>query len=650
MAASLSLRSVPLDGAVLLFDHRTGLNVRVDNPATRNARRRAPRTVNFALSSACNLACSFCFRDHAASTWSVDSAHALLVDLERHGVLEVAFGGGEPLAWKGFDQLLERLHADTRLALNITTNGTLLTEERARRLAPFVSEVRVSRYPQTPWDLAVTQLIDAGVRTGVNVLVDRTVLPRLDEVLGHCLELGCVDVALLRYVGPEATFTLSLEEEASLERIVNRAPLPLRLSTCFADRLPRVPRLFDGDCGAGDEFIVVTPDRRVRGCSFQPGGEPFETADDLLAHWQARRELRTRAPGLGCGRTQGRALSDGIRLWRTFSSNNSAECVLVGRFETSAEARHFVDFLQPLLVPGEEFPPNFVAQLLAHGVTAAPREQAPEAMEASGPVVLMDTHTTLQDFRSLETLLWHEGGQLLRAGHVHENPTLISAIRPPTGHSARELEAELSSPGRTVVSKSQTVFVTHDWDEFQTLRQYGELTTELIDGVPDLAKSLPLAVRQRRPRQEGGWLFAIFPNAEAAQAARLPGATVIGRWAVRRTDRINPRDGFLAHSRGGRALAIPGESLELVFFVSGNSHHGVEAVCSDLKVELGPEARPTFRPGSLAGRLVTDDPATRLKVLDQFARGRELSLYATARPIHDLARLVARLEADLPRR
>ncbi|MBK6810428.1 MAG: radical SAM protein [Sandaracinaceae bacterium] len=155
-------RSVPLDGARLLFDPRTGLNLRVEGPSTRGLVRTAPRVVLFGITNQCNLRCSFCSRDSSApSEWTPDSAFEMLTGLAERGVLEVAFGGGEPLAFRGFDELVERLATETSLAVHITTNGVLLTTERLARIAPHLGEVRLSIYDDTPWPERVAALADA---------------------------------------------------------------------------------------------------------------------------------------------------------------------------------------------------------------------------------------------------------------------------------------------------------------------------------------------------------------------------------------------------------------------------------------------------------------------------------------------------------
>src|SRR6185369_3467854 len=145
-------RAHPIDGAMLYFHADTGTHVRVQTPATRALAREAPRVVMFGVTNACNLACSFCSRDAArASEWTLESAARVLEGLAEAGTLEVAFGGGEPFAFRAFEALLLRLHATTSLALNVTTNGTLLRDDELARLRGVIGQVRLSIYDDQPW-------------------------------------------------------------------------------------------------------------------------------------------------------------------------------------------------------------------------------------------------------------------------------------------------------------------------------------------------------------------------------------------------------------------------------------------------------------------------------------------------------------------
>lgn len=143
--ATASFRAFPLDGAMSWFQPSTGAHVRWDGPETHALARVAPRVVMFSLSHACNLACGFCSRDAGlATSWTADSAANLLRELAARRVLEVSLGGGEPLAFRGLERLLDRLHDETPLAVHLTTNGVLLDEARVARLRGRVGEVRVS--------------------------------------------------------------------------------------------------------------------------------------------------------------------------------------------------------------------------------------------------------------------------------------------------------------------------------------------------------------------------------------------------------------------------------------------------------------------------------------------------------------------------
>jgi hypothetical protein len=165
-------RTFPLDGALLFFHPRTGTHVRVATAATRGLERVAPRVVMFGITNACNLRCDFCSRDVARpSLWTVETAAATLRDLAAAGTLEVAFGGGEPLAFAGFADLVDELAATTPLAVHVTTNG-ILVPALWPRLAGKLGIVRLSVYDDARWRDAAILLTSSRQRWGANVLVD----------------------------------------------------------------------------------------------------------------------------------------------------------------------------------------------------------------------------------------------------------------------------------------------------------------------------------------------------------------------------------------------------------------------------------------------------------------------------------------------
>ncbi len=313
-SALAGMRRYALDDALLLFDRRTGLTAICDGPETVGLRMRAPRVVQFAITNACNLACTFCSRDvSAASGWSADDAFALLRDLSAHGTLEVAFGGGEPLAFKGFAALVRRLHEETALAVSFTTNGTLLTDAAVAALAPYVGQVRVSVYDDVDHRPVLARLVAARVRFGVNWLVTPARLAMVESFVLDLHARGCRDVLLLSYNGHDPSLHLSRaqsDELAGRVRMLSRAlggRVTLKLDVCWGERMEAVPQLFGARrCEAGREFVVVTSERRVSPCSFHHRSFPVADADDLLRVWRDERDaLATPAEQPGCARTAG---------------------------------------------------------------------------------------------------------------------------------------------------------------------------------------------------------------------------------------------------------------------------------------------------------------------------------------------------------
>ncbi len=317
-AALRHMRPYALDGALLLFDRDTGWNALMDGPETAHLRRVAPRVLQFALSNHCNLACSFCSRDEgAASLWTPISAFDFLADMARAGTLEVAFGGGEPLVFKGFLELVRRLHEETPLGVSFTTNGTRLDAALLSQLAGKVGQIRLSIYDDADWRAQVRLLAEEGARFGINYLVTPERADGLVDTLLELVELGAEDLLLLSYNGDDAALHLTPAQLATLDTHLSAlwpaldGRAELKLDVCWGDRLPGLPRaLVSAErCGAGRDHLVIHSDKTVSPCSFHHLAYPFESAADVLSLWSAQRGAMGAATALpGCAREPGYGL------------------------------------------------------------------------------------------------------------------------------------------------------------------------------------------------------------------------------------------------------------------------------------------------------------------------------------------------------
>jgi MoaA/NifB/PqqE/SkfB family radical SAM enzyme len=319
------LRRFSVDGALLLFDRDSGLNALCEGAETAHLRQVAPRVVQFGLTNRCNLACHFCSRDTtAASTWTAGDVLAFARELADAGVLEIAFGGGEPWAFPGFADLVCRLHDETPLAVSFTTNGLAMTRRRLAAIAGRYGQVRLSLYDDNDWRRRVAELAAAGARFGVNYLVTPDRLTALACIVLELAALGCRDVLLLSYNGQDRSLHLDSARASALRaevKLLGRAlgqRCTLKLDVCWGDRMQGVPRLFArSDCGAGRKFVVVTSDRMLMPCSFHHESIPVASGADLIAQWRARHArfaVASRIPGCARAPSFGIAPHGPVRL------------------------------------------------------------------------------------------------------------------------------------------------------------------------------------------------------------------------------------------------------------------------------------------------------------------------------------------------
>jgi len=100
-----------------------------------------PGSVGFLLSAKikltprCNLRCRMCGFWRLGAQPELDSQRlsAIIAEMGRMGVRKIHFSGGEPLLRPDLTALLEQCRR-LKIRANITTNGTLITKETARRL------------------------------------------------------------------------------------------------------------------------------------------------------------------------------------------------------------------------------------------------------------------------------------------------------------------------------------------------------------------------------------------------------------------------------------------------------------------------------------------------------------------------------------
>jgi sulfatase maturation enzyme AslB (radical SAM superfamily) len=217
------------------------------------------------LTNRCGKACWFCYntsRPEGATTWSVAEVVDFVRDCSQHGVKAVSFGGGEPLEYDGlFDVLAELRGVVFR---SMTTNGLLLSTDIVTRLVEVgIDKVHVSlHFPGNARELArviatVHTIADAGIKSGVNLLVARSALADARAAAGALHDAGITNERIV-YLPMRGQDTPTPREVADV------AAGPFQSMTCLST------------CGRSPRFVAIRWDKTVAWCSYTTARRPLD--------------------------------------------------------------------------------------------------------------------------------------------------------------------------------------------------------------------------------------------------------------------------------------------------------------------------------------------------------------------------------------
>lgn len=171
------------------------------------------------ITSRCNLKCVHCYNDSGQHTdcqeVTSDKARQVLTDIADFGVPSVLFSGGEPLLRKDLFELIS-FARDKGLGAVISTNGTLITSEKARQIKECGSSyVGISldgigavndkfRGVEGAFDRAVAGIrncMDAGVRVGLRLTLTKRNVQDIEQLF-EFLETEGIERACFYHLVP----------------------------------------------------------------------------------------------------------------------------------------------------------------------------------------------------------------------------------------------------------------------------------------------------------------------------------------------------------------------------------------------------------------------------------------------------------------
>jgi MoaA/NifB/PqqE/SkfB family radical SAM enzyme len=237
---------------VHLFNRATGLNILVDDIQVPPALwAQAPRQVSIALTSVCDLACSYCFAPKMPAWLEVERVVHWLDELDANHCLGIGFGGGEPTLHRHLPELCRYATENTVLAVSFTTHAHHLDDSLAAALAGNVHFVRVSMDGVGVTYEALRGRSFATFRKrldtvrnlssfGINYVVNSRTLLDLDAALALAAETGAAEFLLLPEHPVRGRGGIDDRTAQAFRQWVIRysGPVPLTVSETDADGLP----------------------------------------------------------------------------------------------------------------------------------------------------------------------------------------------------------------------------------------------------------------------------------------------------------------------------------------------------------------------------------------------------------------------------
>ena len=245
--------------------------------------------ISIELTNKCSKGCKFCYNHSNPSgdvLWHVEELVRFVEDCAANGIKAVSFGGGEPLQYDGWSEVLVGLKG--KLFRSMTSNGLLMKNrlfDQVIEAAPEKVHLSV-HFPDSRPEVErvtrqVTELAEAGIRSGVNLLVRKSELESATKAARYLNEAG---------VGNERIVYLPMRGEDT--------PTPKELAK-VADDKPFQSMTCLNECRASPRFCSISWDKKVAWCSYT------ETKRQLVSLTYSGVEMALAGLGLEyCGKVE----------------------------------------------------------------------------------------------------------------------------------------------------------------------------------------------------------------------------------------------------------------------------------------------------------------------------------------------------------
>lgn len=177
----------------------------------------APYYVQFEVTSRCNNHCFFCYNcigDVGRDELSCTEIKRIISEMADAGVFKINFNGGEPLIRKDFFDFASYA-AEKKFQLHMNTNATLMTREKAQKIAELMPSVCISLLSPNSEEhdrmsgrsgafnevlRGMDFLAEAGVNFEVNICTTKENFEKIEQIAEIAAAHGCNTICSTRYI------------------------------------------------------------------------------------------------------------------------------------------------------------------------------------------------------------------------------------------------------------------------------------------------------------------------------------------------------------------------------------------------------------------------------------------------------------------
>lgn len=264
-----------------LFDRETGLHILFDEiKYSEKEIDLAPRTVSLAITNRCNFSCPYCYNEKTEDELDLMFLKEFSRKIDKLGCLEITIGGGEPLVHPELLEFCKWTWENTKLGINITTNGSLLTKKIVDGLKPYISSIRVSLNKVNNEITRNIEYANTQLNLGLNCIFFPNAPNDLIEIIEYAIKNKIKNILIIP-LHEKGKFLLESKDWKLLKEIIEKYKTLIEIAiTSNAEEFLNIICL-KTESEFENTFINISAKKEIKQNSFDKTGKLIDDIENL---------------------------------------------------------------------------------------------------------------------------------------------------------------------------------------------------------------------------------------------------------------------------------------------------------------------------------------------------------------------------------